>query len=417
MVRLILSIFFTTSFYLTYATDTMTGILNGSFKTLQTKVNDNVLSPPVIILGSDDRITFEFDELAEDRRYLRYSLTHCDSNWKPSQLTDSEFLDGFNEGTVNDFDYSSGTITHYIHYRITLPDSDLSPKLSGNYLLKVYDELEPEQTLLQARFYVSENLANINGEVSSRTDVDYNDAHQQLTIEVDCARAPVDNIFTDLKLVVQQNGRYDNESVITTPMSVSGRVARYNHLRQLIFPAGNEYRRFEAISNLFTGLNVESVEYHAPFYHQILTTDQLRSLSPYYYDRTQSGRFVIRDYNSDNSDTQADYVVVHFTLEAPHFNGLDVYLDGDLTNRRLDSNSMMTYNADISAYEKTMLLKQGAYNYQYLTAGAKSPAGRTAEIEGDRYQTVNEYAVKVYTRRPGERFDRLIGYSIIPSSI
>ncbi len=95
--------------------------------------------------------------------------------------------------------------------------------------------------------------------------------------------------------------------------------------------------------------------------------------------------------------------------------GYMFFIDGDLTDRRFDETSRMVYNRSTSRYEKAMLLKQGSYNYQYLTVPPGKKRGYTAEIEGDRYQTVNEYLVKVYTRRPGDRYDRLIGVSRIIS--
>ena len=171
----------------------------------------------------------------------------------------------------------------------------------------------------------------------------------------------------------------------------------------------------ETVSTTYPGMNVEAVEYHDPYYHATLTTDYPRSAGSYIYDQTQSGRFFIREYNSSDSDTEADYVVTHFSLDAPELPGKHIFLDGDLTGRRFDPQSLMTYNRATGRYEKTLLLKQGAYNYQYLTidAGGGSHSGSTSTIEGDFYQTRNEYLVKVYTRRRGERYDRLIGVTSV----
>ena len=90
-----------------------------------------------------------------------------------------------------------------------------------------------------------------------------------------------------------------------------------------------------------------------------------------------------------------------------------IFIDGDLTSRRFDDSSLMTYNHSTGRYEKAMLLKQGSYNYQYLAVPPGKKRGYTSIIEGDKYQTVNEYLIKVYTRLPGERYDRLIGVSRI----
>lgn len=149
--------------------------------------------------------------------------------------------------------------------------------------------------------------------------------------------------------------------------------------------------------------------YFDPYYHATLQTDLPRSEERYSYDETQHGRYFIREYNSDRSELEADYFVTHFTLDLPEQPGCNIFLDGDFVSRRFDPSSIMTYNRATGLYEKTLLLKQGAYNYQYLLVEPGKRSGDTAPIEGDRFQTRNEYTVKVYHRRRGERYDRLIG--------
>lgn len=415
MVRLQAVILFLSAAVSTWAEDTMTGIFDDSFHTLRISVNDNYMAPPVLMLDSGDELTISFDEITESNSYLRYSLMHCNANWTQSSLVESEFLDGFNFGNVDDYEYSQLAATHYVNYRITLPNDRFRFKVSGNYLLRVYRDDDPDTTLLQVRFMVSESTATVTADVLGVTDIDYNDAHQQVSVAVDATNAKIEDVFNDMMVYVSQNGRLDNEVMVRQPLRVSGKTAYYEHLRPLIFPAGNEYRRMETVSTTYPGMNVESVDYYDPYYHATLTTDYPRSADKYIYDQTQSGRFFVREYNSSNSDTEADYVVTHFTLDAPELPGKYIFLDGDFTSRRFDPQSLMTYNRATGRYEKTLLLKQGAYNYQYLTvdAGSSNSAASTSVIEGDFYQTRNEYLVKVYTRRRGERYDRLIGVTTV----
>jgi hypothetical protein len=397
-----------------YAIDnTSTAIFNPSFKTLQLKLNDNEQQYPIMLLDGNDVINISFDELAEDRTYLRYELIHCNALWQPSGLVDNEFLEGFNIGDINDYRYSQSTSVHYVHYQLDIPNEQVAPKISGNYLLRVYPETDYDTTLLQCRFMVSEQVATLSAELSSRTDIDYNDNHQQLSLTVDTERANVDNPFTDLTVVVSQNNRTDNVVTITSPTRTLGKKAIYEHMRPLIFPAGNEYRRVETISVTYPGMGVQNISYASPFYHITLATDSPRNELQYSYDQTQHGRFKIREYNSDDSDVDADYVVTHFSLDMPQLTGFDIYLDGDFTHRLFNTESLMTYNRETRLYEKALLLKQGAYNYQYLAVPKGSHNASTSTIEGDFYQTINEYLVKVYNRRPGERYDRLISVGTI----
>lgn len=393
--------------------DTMNGIFDDNFKTLLVEVEGRPLAYPIISLNSDDRLIISFDELAEDNSFLRYRLIHCNANWQPSGLVESEYLEGFNEAAVNDWDYSRTTTVHYIHYVIELPNPDMNFLVSGNYLLQVYNEDDPDIVLLQARFMVSEDIAVVKPDVLSATDIDYNRSHQQVSIVVDATNAHVDDMYNGLMVYVSQNGRLDNEVMMRQPLRVSGNTAYYEHQRPLIFDGGNEYRRFETSSVTYPGRNVVGFEYHYPYYHATLLPDEPRSDSSYAFDITQHGRFVVREYNSGRSDVEADYILTHFSLKMPELKNSYIFIDSDFTNRRFDPNSMMVYNRATEQYEKSLLMKQGAYNYQYLVVGPTDRAGSTAPIEGNHYQTVNEYLVKVYYRPRGERYDHLIGTSSI----
>ena len=410
--------------------DTQTGIFNPDFRTLTIELNSRRLDPPVLALNSSDRLVIGFDRLAEDRDYLRYSIYHCNADWRISDMADAEVFDGFNYADVEDYAFSRGTSTHYVHYTITLPNRDFRFNLSGNYLLKVYPEDNPDDTLLQIRFMVSENTVGVSGDVTSRTDIDYNDRHQQLDFSVDLNRYPVRDPFNDLLITVTQNGRTDNAAVVSHPTRVNGNSLVYEHLRELIFPAGNEYRRMETVQMTYPGMGIESIDFNDPYYHHFVATATPRHSKNYLFDSTQHGRFFVREYNSTNPDTEADYSVVHFTLDMLLVPGKDIYIDGDFTHRRFDENSRMHYDAENGVYHKAMLLKQGAYNYQFLalpTDTSERNRGKhksyfnngvtavasTADVEGDFYQTVNEYLVAVYYRAPGERYDRLLGYTLL----
>lgn len=398
-----------------YATDTRTAIFDSNFRSLRACTESNYYAPPVVELGGDDRVRIEFDEMSPEMRYMRYSLLHCDANWQPSQLVESDYVDGFNEADIEEYDFSSGTFANYVHYGISLPNEDMPILLSGNYLLRVYPEEDSENTLLQVRFSIVEKAVDIFAEVTSRTDIDYNKSHQQVTVTVDTKDYRVENMYADLKVVVTQNARSDNEAIVTNPLRVSSNKAFFEHDRKLIFPAGNEFRRFEMTTTNYIGMGIDRYAYHDPFYHAELKIDEPRCYGSYTYDQTQYGRFTIRESNAFDSNTGADYMIVHFALDIPRQSGGDIFVDGEFTQHNFTNANRMHFNEATNRYELDMPLKQGAYNYQYLWLPHGSKAALTAPIEGDFYQTVNEYQIKVYNRRLGERYDRLIGYTVIYS--
>lgn len=370
------------------------------FKSLQIRKPGNLLAYPIIKPGSE-AVEISFDELAEDNRYLRYRLVHCDALWRPSEISDIEYASGFNQGDILDYALSDLTITHYVHYTLTLPNDEVSPLISGNYLVEIFDQDNPDDVLLQAKFMVSEELAHMALNATSRTDIDYNDAHQQLSVHADLNGADIDDPFNDLILVVIQNGNPSSRRVLTKPLRANRTEAVYDHQQELIFPAGNEYRRFDTANSRYPGMHLVYIDAT----DAELSVDHPRAEVRYQYDEDQGGRFFVDEINASNPDVNADYLWTHFTLEMPQLHE-PVYIDGDLTLRSRDSDAMMVYDPSIGAYVKSLLLKQGMYNYAYVTHSGN-------RIEGDHYQTGNEYLALLYYRPHGARFDRLISSAVI----
>lgn len=381
------------------------------YRSLQVYVEDNPLAPPVIVLGESNRIVISFDQLAEDVNYMQYKVVHCDADWRPSQLSELEYLDGINLSTIDDYAYSTNTFAHYVNYRITLPNNEIQFTKSGNYVVLVSPEYSNE-IVAQACFSVTERAVEVGAYATSRTDMGYNEEYQQVDVKIAHPRYSIQSPFNDLKVVVTQNGRRDNEVMTTRPLRIMDSEIFFEHNRDLIFAGGNEYRRFETVSVSYPGMNVVGYEYYEPYYHAMLNVDYPRCDMSYIYDQTQMGRYVVRESNAEDSDLEADYMAVHFTLATDKLRGGDVYIDGALTNHLYDDNSMMQYNEESQQYEKVLLLKQGSYNYMYLFLPDGSSTATLAPTEGNYYQTVNEYTVKVYHRPPGGRYDRLIGTTV-----
>ncbi|MDE5806511.1 MAG: DUF5103 domain-containing protein [Muribaculaceae bacterium] len=400
-----------------YGEDTSTAIFSSRFKTLKVSLADQFMSPPVIRLGSGERIAISFDEISEDNSFLCARLIHCNANWQPSSLVESEYVGGFNTMDIDDYAYSSNTFIHYVNYLLEVPSESMQPLVSGNYLLQVYDRDEPSEVVLQVRFRVVEPLASVSAYVSTRTDRGVNDRYQQLGISVDGNGNDLGNPYQDLKIEVMQNSRESTARMLKTPLRVEGDKMIYEHTPDLIFPASNEYRRFESTSTRFPGMRVDSTKYLGNNYHTWVTTDYPRADRSYEFDRTQHGRYMVKEYNASDSNIGADYITVHFFLDAPEYIGKDVYVDGEFTMGKFGEGNKMIYNGAAGGYELEIPVKQGAYNYQYaVIPKGEKVAPSPSVIEGDKYETENEYNIYVYLRKPGERYDRLIGYATINSN-
>ena len=394
--------------------DTQVRIFNNNVRSLKVSLASNMYIPPVLMMNGDDRLVVNFDYLDYDVHYLRYSVTHCNADWQPSQLVESEYVSGFNYADIDDYEQSSATYVHYYNYQFMLPNADMEFLVSGNYLLTVYEQDDPDDILFQTRFSVSEGKVGVYPTATSRTDIEYNNRFQQLSFDVRFKPGEIKDPYSELTCVVTQNSRQDNAVVVKRPLSVGVDFVTYDHNRDLIFPAGNEFRRFETVNAHNINMGVQSIRYYEPMYHATLMVDEPRNELQYLYDKTQFGRFTIRNAEAYNENPlEADYMITHFTLDTGgKLNGGNVWLYGEFTQGYPDSQTMMKYDASSGCYTADLLLKQGAYNYEYLWLPDGTTVGQTGRIEGDHYETVNEYLVMVYDRPMGERYDRLVGYGV-----
>jgi hypothetical protein len=324
-------------------------------------------------------------------------------------LPSIEYMDGFQGLPIDDFGNAVATTTQYTNYRLQLPNDEVRLKASGNYAVRIYRENAPDKILLTACFSVVEPLVTISAEVTGNTLTDFNNEHQQVNFTIYPVNLPLTYQPADLKLFVYQNRRHDNAVTGLTPSTILRDRLVYDRNRALIFEAGNEYRRFEFLNHTYNGMGVDNIRFHNPFYHVTLQTDRTRARQSYQYDEDQNGRFLIRCSPCDDPDTEADYHIVHFSLQSDPLPDGFVYIQSRIYNNVLDEKSRMDYNFSTAAYEKAILLKQGHYNYQYLFVPNGATRGETTLFEGNYYQTTNEYAIFAYYRPFGARYDRLVG--------
>lgn len=376
-------------------------------KTLQVKVNGEWGEPPVMLLGGHQWVEISFDDLQASYQRYTYAITHCNADWTQSDLLTSEYMTGFNDQRIDDYEPGMGTEMDYCHYTFTLPNDDVHLLVSGNYRIDIFED-GGDEPVAQACFSIIEPHVGVDIEVSGNTDIDSYATHQQVSFAVNYSGYPVSNPVTDFKYQVLQNRRWDTHVTDLRPSLMQVSRLIFNHNRALIFPAGNEYRRFEILDEYVPTMHVDHMAFEDDYYHATLMVDPQRI--NYLYDRDQNGRYVVRNGDNESNDTESDYFFTHFTLQMPQVPGGDVYLFGDLTGNRLDEAYKMTYNLIDHQYELVTPLKQGSYNYLYLFCRDGDTVGLTYPCEGDFHQTENEYYIYVYHRPFGFRYDKLVGF-------
>ena len=385
-------------------------IYDPQVKSLQAVVNHNWQALPVMKLNSNDRLDVGFDELSHE--YHRYVLhvERCEVDWTPSEeLFESDWLTGFNDNVIGDYEHSINTTVAYTHYQFSLPNSQCSLKMSGNYRLHVREDGSSDD-VLTVDIMVTEQSMQLSMAVTTNTDIDTNNRHQQLTMAVGYRNLQVIRPEEQIQTVVMQNGREDNWRRNVQPTFITNNGLEWSHARELIFEAGNEYRKYEVLDPSHPTMGIDYIRWDGDYYQVFPFLSEPRG--NYIYDEDADGDFIIRNSDNSENDTTSDYVWVNYRLKADAPTDGHIVVDGRWTTDSDADTYRMDYDADTGLYTASILQKQGYYSYQYLWEDGNGRR-RVLPSEGNFYQTENRYQALVYYKETGGRTWRLAAYGQI----
>ncbi|TPE43209.1 type IX secretion system plug protein [Pontibacter mangrovi] len=371
-----------------------------------TGFEEEVLEPPVVELGQGPPVILEFDRLNAAPNRLVAKLIHCDASWKASSLSDTQFLNTFNEFFITDAQNSVNTRVNYVHYRFQVPPV----KLSGNYLLVVQEE--GGSLLLSQRLMVYQQLVTVSSKLGAPLGPQGRETRQPVEFNVYYPDYELVNPAAEVKAVLRQNFRWDNAKRLARPTYIQDAQRRLEYVffePQDLFKGLSEFRAFDTRSLNYKGLGVDEIDLQQNPAMVYLQIDKNRSGQAYSQDPDINGMRIFGNRQYGNGDVNGDYTWVDFELQASEKVPGEVYLQGDLTNWRQTEDAKLTYDAERQAYTGRMLLKQGYFNYYYtLKSGTAAPDD--SYFEGSHFETGNTYDILIYYRPPGSRADLLIGY-------
>lgn len=382
-------------------------------KTVTLYKNGVDLEAPILTLGGDDQLLLRFDILGPEVDNYHYRIQHCDRNWRPDELQPYEFINGFEESPIDNYNPSFTTLQPYVNYFQLIPASYSHFLVSGNYVVSVFPQDYPDSILFTRRFCVTEESLRISASISVPFDNHDIQRRRQLDVFVESNPDYAGDLIPPtlnpayLSIIAQQNGRLDNLRQL--PFSGYDRNAlAYCNRPENIFYCGNTFRFFD-ISNIRTAIyNVASISEYGGEWFAMLKPLEDRSHKPFVSETVLNGGMKVNVWDRSNAHTEADYVYVNFSLpmQYPFMNG-NIYLIGDLTQWHLDNKAQFQYNPDIHAYTLRLLLKQGYYSYQILFLPIGDSQGLTGTLEGDHFQAPNNYRIFAYYHSPADHYDRL----------
>ncbi len=393
-------------------------ILDQDICTVQLRLANAALSQPIVNLQTGNNVmVLEFDHMGDVIKDYKYTLTHCNSDWKVSDLDDNEYIDGFTEDRIPTVENSFNTLSQYTHYTLGLPNQNMRWARSGNYLLKVFDADNEDRLVLIRRFMVVEPLWRIDATFVRSAQVDKLDTHHEIDFTVVPKAVRISMPQNDVKAYVLQNGRWDNALGPLKPYVTRGDNLVFDYQDQIVFPAGKEFRFFDMRSFDYRGEFVKNIVDKPTYYEVTLRPDETRFDRPVIFRPDADGYFVIDNQNANQGLLQCDYATVLFSVKQNlPIEDADVYVFGELSDWQLKPEFKMTFDEQAHLYWCDAWLKQGHYDYQYLVVDRKTGKADIDGLEGNWYATGNQYTVLVYFRPFGARYDRLMGAVTLNSS-
>ncbi len=375
-----------------------------------------VTSEPIIDLNSRGTLTLTFDDILGGDRNYTYRIIHCDKDWRPSDLTEMEYIDGFNDEEIENYDYSVGTKYDYTNYKLILPNEDISWRISGNYLLVITDE-DSDELAITRRFMVAENSVSVGARIDRSRKANQLLYSQEFDLTVDNQRYPIANPQNEVFITILQNGRWDNSLANIQPRFVIGDQINFDETSRPSFPGLNEFRGVDLRSVNTRGIGVYSIDIYEDEIDVLLETDNRRSNVLMQTFEDLNGDFIIEnlEYAGDD-DIRSEYVNVFFSLNSKNqiLDG-DVYVIGEFSDWQPREEFRLSYDPEKQIYHGSCLLKQGYYDYQYVILYDDGSTD-IRYFEGSHYATSNHYHVLVYHRTFGPRYDKLIGIASISTT-
>lgn len=376
-------------------------------------------NPAIIALNGEEKLELSFDDLEADKKNYTVSFEHCSAEWSSSELMQSEYLEGFYEANIINFTYSTNTLQKYTHYSIMFPQANMKFTKSGNYILYVYENNNKDNLILTKRFMIYEDKITVVANVKQAIGNDEQYEKQHIDFNIINSLYQITNPFTDLKVVLTQNNRWDNAVYGIKPTFVENNQLTYSLDDKSTFNGGNEFRFFDTRSLRTYTERVEDIYKDSSYiYNMKLRADEVRNYKGYMSYPDLNGGFLIKNQDAvGNPDVDADYVLVHFFFpyDVSQIDG-NFYVLGKLTDWRLNKTNRMTYNYKRFGYECNLFIKQGYYNYSYVFLKDGQKAADETLTEGNFWQTENDYTIYVYHRQRGTYYDQLLAVKRLNST-
>lgn len=374
--------------------------------------NENVV--PIFKLG--DGFQFQFDDLYGTEANYYFEIVHCDYNWAPTAIPKAEYMTGFDGQRIMQYENSINTLQIYSHYTLPFPNQFMQLRISGNYILKILDD--SREVVLSRKFIIYEDLVSIPIQIKRARTANYLEHKHNIEFSIKSQAINFQTPIKNIKIALLQNGQLNNAIKNIVPQYTIGNELIYKYDTETQFWAGNEFLYFDNSNIRAAGNTISRIDSSNGIYNSHLYTNNARANYPYTLNPDINGGFVIRNSGAVKNEIEADYAWVYFSLSAPSFmKNKGIYITGMFNNYSISPEYKMDFNAEKNSYEKAILIKQGFTNFQYQIADDKGIIDGENAIDGNHWQTENDYTILVYYRKNNDRYQKIIGKATANSTV
>jgi hypothetical protein len=379
-------------------------------KTVQCYPIDAPAGEPIITLGSGQQLLFSFDDLSKDVSNYSYRIIHCTPDMKPSNLSHVKYISGFNSLQMDDYAFSFNTHTEYTHYQLFIPNENMQLKLSGNYMLEIFKDEEPDSVIIAQPFSVVENKVNISAQFKTPTDPQLIETSRELSFVVSYDNLFIQNPMKEVVVYVTQNQDPNTRREFSPTFSRPHQLIYGNGVNN-IFDGLAPFRNFKDYSLVYFTQYVRNIIQDGEGnYHVVLQPG--RPYKSYVPLPNLSGGYEIKAENIKNSATEAEYMTVHFAVHSQELPDAEVYVYGKFSGWQLLPSLKMTYDPVNLAYVGDFMLKQGDYDYMFAVHDRDKQIDLTT-LQGNFYQNRNTYNIRCYLYDSRMGYYRFVGYSSV----
>ena len=316
------------------------------------------------IIKMNQKLFLSFDDISGEENFYYYKITHCDFDWKRSKLLKSEYLEGNDNNLIENIESSYGTLQRYTNYKLSLPNSDVDFKISGNFFLEILDS--DDNIILKRRFLILNEKVDVDLNIFPSQNKSKFYTHQNVQFIVGTSGYEIRNPNSDLKITILQNDQWDNSKTILKPQFVEKDRLLYRYNEESEFEGGNEYLFFDTKDLRLTNQNISFVRKENIYQHYLYTDNPRKNL--YYSNYSDiNGNFIPNTTLGNNPNNESDYSIVYFSLARQfEIDNSKIYIYGKFNNYELNDENEMVYNPSLETFEGILLLKQGFYNYKYV---------------------------------------------------